>query len=70
MLKKQGGGGAEWLEAIDPTVIVVGEAPSDELTYYDGYDTVTQNSAGDIVFDCLKGKTRAYASSSTYRWTF
>ena len=55
-----------WLDAIDPTIIVVGEAPSSDLTYYDGYDTITQNSAGDIVFECLKGKTHVFVSEWGY----
>lgn len=59
-----------WLKAIDPTIIVVGEAPSDELTYYDGYDTITQNSAGDIVFECRAGKTHVFVSKSSYSVDF
>ena len=30
-----------WLDKIDPTIIVVGEAPSSDLTYYDDWDTIT-----------------------------
>ena len=59
-----------WLDKIDPTIIVVGEAPSSDLTYYDGWDTITQNSAGDIVFECLRGKTHVFVSSSTYSVDF
>lgn len=55
-----------WLDEIDPKIIVVGQAPSSDLTYYDGWDTITQNSAGDIVFECLSGKTHVFVSSSTY----
>ena len=59
-----------WLNAIDPTVIVVGEAPSSDLTYYSGYNTITQNSAGDIVFECLEGKTHVYVSEPDYTVDF
>ena len=59
-----------WLDKIDPTIIVVGEAPSSDLTYYDGWDTITQNSAGDIAFECLGGKTHVFVSSSTYSVDF
>lgn len=59
-----------WLETIDPTIIVVGEAPSSDLTYYDGWDTITQNSAGDIVFECLSGKTHVFVSKSSYSVDF
>lgn len=31
-----------WLKKLDPQVIVVGEAPSEHLDYYAGYDTLTQ----------------------------
>ena len=55
-----------WLDAIQPTIIVVGEAPSSDLEYYSGYDTITQNSAGDITFECLTGKTHVYVSSESY----
>ena len=36
---------------LTPKLIVVGEAPSDELDYYRGYNTITQNTAGDILFE-------------------
>ena len=48
------------LDALDPKVIVIGEAPSAHLNYYQGYNTITQNSAGDIVFECLERKIRIF----------
>lgn len=60
----------KWLDRIDPSVIVVGEAPSADLTYYSGWNTITQNSAGDVVFDCLEGRTRVFVSSATYSVDF
>ena len=39
------------LEVINPDIIVIGEAPSAHINYYAGYNTITQNSAGDIVFE-------------------
>ena len=68
--RKSGHVPKDWLDAIAPTIIVVGEAPSSDLTYYDGYDTITQNSAGDIVFECLPGKTRVYVSEPKYSVDF
>lgn len=50
------------LESLDPSIIVIGEAPSDHLNYYRNYNTITQNSAGDIVFDCLTGKVDIFTS--------
>ena len=38
------------LDILDPDLIVVGEAPSNELNYYKNYNTITQNLAGDITF--------------------
>ena len=68
--RKSGRVPKDWLEKICPTIIVVGEAPSSDLTYYDGWDTITQNSAGDIVFECLSGKTHVFVSKSTYSVDF
>ena len=68
--RKSGRVPKDWLADIAPTIIVVGEAPSSDLTYYDGYDTITQNSAGDIVFECLKGKTHVYVSKPDYSVDF
>ena len=68
--RKSGRVPKDWLDAIDPKIIVVGEAPASELTYYDGWDTITQNSAGDIAFECLSGKTHVFVSSSTYSVDF
>lgn len=68
--RKSGRVPKDWLDKIDPTIIVVGEAPSSDLTYYDGWDTITQNSAGDIVFECSSGKTHVFVSNSTYSVDF
>ena len=51
------------LNSLAPKIIVVGEAPSAYLNYYQGYNTITQNSAGDIVFECLTGKVRVFTSN-------
>lgn len=54
---------AELLEEMDPKLIVIGEAPSAHLNYYAGYNTLTQNSAGDIIFDCVDGYIDIYVSN-------
>ncbi len=41
------------LKKLTPSLIVVGEADSEDLNYYPDYLTITQNTAGDIVFECL-----------------
>ncbi len=55
-----------WLDIIQPKIIVVGEAPSEHLHYYPGFETITQNWAGDITFECLTGKARIYVSNKNY----
>lgn len=54
------------LEKIFPKVIVVGEAPSKDLEYYKDYNTITQNSSGDITFDCSTSKIDIYCSNKNY----
>lgn len=56
----------EWLEKLDPQIIVIGEAPSRHLNYYTGYKIVTQNKAGDITMDCIGDKVHFYASNAGY----
>ncbi|MDD2371633.1 MAG: hypothetical protein PHQ32_06510 [Firmicutes bacterium] len=58
------------LNKIKPKIIVIGEAPSDNLNYYNGYNTITQNSAGDIVFDCKLNIVDIYVSSNKYKANF
>ncbi len=55
-----------WLEALDPKIVVIGEAASAHLDYYDGYNTITQNSAGDIAFECTGQRVHVHVSSETY----
>lgn len=50
--RKSGKVPASILEKINPKIVIVGEAEeSGYLDYYKGYNTITQLSAGDIVFD-------------------
>lgn len=56
-----------WLDKLKPKVIVIGEAPSRHLHYYTGYKTLTQNTAGDLTFDCSDDdKIHIYASEPGY----
>lgn len=57
---------SNWLSAIDPKIIVIGEADSTMLDYYKGYNTITQNSAHDIVFECNTGKVHIFVSNINY----
>jgi hypothetical protein len=56
----------KWLKEMDPGLIIVGQAPSEYLDYYQGYDVLTQNSSGDLLFDCTTGKAHVYAANHTY----
>ena len=58
------------LEKITPKLIVVGEAPSEDLEYYRKYNTITQNSSGDITFDCDGDKIDIFVESDTYYVNF
>jgi beta-lactamase superfamily II metal-dependent hydrolase len=58
------------LDKLTPHIIVVGEAPSSDLTYYSGYNTITQNTSGDITFYCDAGKVKIYVESSSYAVNF
>lgn len=50
------------LEKLSPRIVVIGEAPSEYLNYYEGYNTITQNSAGDILFECISRKVHVFTS--------
>ena len=50
------------LNKMKPNIIIIGEAPSDTLHYYPGYNTITQNSAGDILFDCSDNVVHIFTS--------
>lgn len=54
------------LDKIKPKVIVLGEAPSRHLNYYGGYDVLTQNSTGDIVFECQDTRIDVYVYNEEY----
>ena len=54
------------LDQLKPRIIVIGEAPSRHLHYYGDYEKLTQNSAGDITFECETDKVHIFASENTY----
>ena len=41
-------------------------SPIENLNYYRKYNTITQNSAGSINFECVENWAHIYVSSSTY----
>lgn len=54
------------LREIDPKVIIIGDAPSEHLKYFNDYNTITQNSAGDITLVCEPEEVHFYCSTYTY----
>ncbi|MDR0677052.1 MAG: hypothetical protein LBF97_08490 [Elusimicrobiota bacterium] len=61
-----------WLKEMDPDIIIMGEAPSKNLDYYgyDDYNKITQNSAIDIIFECIDTKMHIYVSNKNYSVDF
>jgi len=59
-----------WLNKMNPKIIIIGEAKSKHLNYYQGWNTITQNSAGDIIFDCVTNKVHIFVSNKNYSVNF
>lgn len=59
-----------WLDDLSPRIIIIGEASSDYLNYYEGYNTITQNSAGNISFECDGSDINIYTSIYAYSVNF
>lgn len=57
------------MDKLTPKLVIVGEAPSDELDYYSDYDTITQNTAGDILFETNGDYLDVFVSESGYKKT-
>jgi len=64
--RKSGKVPSDFLKKLNPKIIVVGEAPSKDLEYYKEYNTIKQNSAGDIVFEYDDGWIDVYVGASGY----
>ena len=58
------------LDVIKPKIIVIGEADSEYLNYYQGYNTITQNTGGDITFECEENWVHIYSSNENYSVNF
>ena len=56
----------EILRKLNPQIVVIGEAPSEHLNYYRGYNTITQNTAKDIIFDNGGVWTHVYFTERNY----
>jgi beta-lactamase superfamily II metal-dependent hydrolase len=58
------------LSVMSPRIIVIGEAPSQHLDYYGSYNTITQNTAGTIAFECVGNCIHIYVSNENYLVNF
>ena len=58
------------MERIDPKIVVIEEAPSEKINYLSGYNTITQNTAGNIIFDCDTGIVDVYVFNEKYSVDF
>ena len=67
--RKSGRVPSDVLKKINPSIIVIGEAPSEHLMYYNNYNTITQNTAGDIIFNCEARKVHIF-TSKTYHTNY
>ncbi|MBL6670245.1 MAG: hypothetical protein ISP72_09010 [Flavobacteriaceae bacterium] len=62
----------EWIDAMDPDIIVMGKAHSNDSDYasYPNHNKIRQNSAKDITFECETGKVHIYSSNENYSVDF
>lgn len=58
------------LKKLAPKIIVIGEAPSEFLNYYSGYNTISQNTARELLFDCYNEKVDIYCGNLSYNVDF
>lgn len=69
-VRKSGKIPKEWMESINPKIVIIGEAPSEKINYLSGYNTITQNTAGNIILDCDKGMVDIYVTNENYSVDF
>ena len=67
--RKSGHIPSSMMDKLTPKLVIVGEAPSDELDYYSDYDTITQNTAGDILFETNGDYLDIFVSKDEYNKT-
>lgn len=70
--KKSGKIPDEWINKMDPDIIIMGEANSNDSDYasYPDHNKIRQNSAGDIIFECDGKDVHIYVSSKDYEVDF
>lgn len=61
--RKSGAVPNDLLEALNPALIVIGNAPSEHIEYGDSRQTITQNTAGDIFFENNGNEVHVYTKN-------
>lgn len=59
--RKSGSVPDKLLDALDPSLIIIGNAPAEHIDYGDARHTITQNTSGDLVFVLEAGKVHVYS---------
>ena len=72
--RKSGEVPEELMKALNPKIVVVGNAPAKDINYGDSSKTITQNSAGDILFENEDNEVHVYTKNKitnkpTCLWT-
>ncbi len=70
--RKSGRIPSKWITAMDPDIIIMGEANANDSDYaaYPNHNKIRQNSAWDITFDCEGSKIHCYSSNPNYSVDF
>lgn len=70
--RKSGKVPQEWIDQMNPDIIVMGEANAYDSDYasYPDHNKIRQNSAKNITFECESGKVHIYSSNENYSVDF
>ena len=62
----------KWIDAMDPDIIIMGEANANDSDYasYPNHNKIRQNSAKNITFECVGYKVHCYSSNPNYSVDF
>lgn len=61
--RKSGAVPPDLLDALCPKLIIIGNAPADCISYGDSRQTITQNTAGDIIFENDNNEVHIYSKN-------
>jgi len=55
-----------WMDQMDPQVVIIGEADEEHLDPYTGYTKMRQGRSGDLTIECADEKTHFFAANQNY----